>query len=435
MGSFRQTGADVSGVRLSEPVEGVWWLCPLWLMVFFIIPLYGLVYLIGDLNSKELTIRGLRFLDFGYLMLGLSMLLMMSLGAWLGGLLKFERNTEYMDGRWEGALLTIGLMCVCAYVFWFKEIFFSPATLLKIFTGGGRPSRTDIGAVKGVTSIVSFLPVYFSLVAHIWTSYPERMTRRLRALTWVLVGLTIFRVYIWSERLALIELMCSVALPITFYVQNRVHHKAIKRLLPVLPFLAIPVLLLYFGVFEFFRSWQSNFYNGKSEFWGFAAGRLGTYYYTALNNGAGLLATSNWPTYQFEHTLSWLHKAPAGLGRIFDYYTNFQSSGSGVFLSTYGDPEFNNPSGIFTVIVDMGLAPALLYFFLFGFVAGALYRAYAYGRVVAVVIYPIFFIALLEVMRIPYLGASRAFTAVLGAGFALLIIRSGRSRKAVLSHA
>lgn len=432
--------AVTSGRRRRKSADltyaSVWWLSPLWLTIFFLMPVYGLVYLLGNVHDQDVTIRGIRFLNDGYLALGLCMLLMITIGAWLGGLLRFEPNTDFLEGRWEVALWGAGVLCLLVYIYWFKGVLFSPKVLLSLLMGQGGLSRQEIGSTKGVTSLVSILPVYFSVVAHIWTTRPERVSKSLRALTWALAGFTLFRVYVWSERLALIEMVCAVALPVSLNFVRQEKYRFARRLIPLAPVFGVPLLLLIFGSFEYFRSWQSDFYNnGQSSFWSFAAGRLGTYYYTALNNGAGLLSTQSWPTYRFEHVLSWLHRAPGGVGGIFDYYTGVRyAPGLGDFLVKYGDVEFNNPSGVFTVIYDIGLAPALLYFFLFGFFASALYRGYVYGRLVAVLIYPIFFMALLEILRLPYLGESRAFTAMLGAGGILFVIKSGTRRRKVVMH-
>jgi hypothetical protein len=63
--------------------------------------------------------------------------------------------------------------------------------------------------------------------------------------------------------------------------------------------------------------------------------------------------------------------------------------------------------------------------------AGYLYRGYVAGRTAAILYYPLFFIAILEVMRVPYLGDSRTFTAVLGATAAYWLIQKSPRRRSV----
>jgi hypothetical protein len=412
-----------------QPQKGLWWLSPMWLLLFFIIPIYALLTQVGGMNSKSLTIRAAVFFDGAYLWLGLALLLSLAAGAWLGGQIKSEDRKPVVAGQWQLALWILGSMSMLAYLIWFKDILFVPRNLLGVFTGAYRVNRAEIGSLPGVTSLTNFIPVYFSLVSYIWLYHPSALPSRLKWLSVALVVMTLFRVFVWSERLALIELMCSVAVPVCLVAYNQSKTLFKRQVILMAPFLGIPVLLMYFGVFEYFRSWQSTTYNGKSDFWSFVAGRVGAYYYTALNNGAGLLATSDWPSYKFEHTLAWLYKAPMGLGLVFRGLIGHKYFANTTFLNAYADPEFNNPSGLFTIAFDMGLPLALIYFFLFGVIAGFLYRGYVAGRLVSVLFYPIFFIAIMEVMRIPYLGESRTFTSIFGGLLAYWLITRRTTNK------
>jgi oligosaccharide repeat unit polymerase len=414
-----------------EPVEqkSLWWLSPMWLLLLFIMPIYGLITQVGNVSSKDLTIRALRFLDDYYLLLGFGMLLALVVGAWVGSQIKASsRPTSIVDGRWEWALWMLGLASLMAYIVWFKDIIFVPSVLIGMLMGEARLSRAEIGTTIGVTSLTNFIPIYFSLVTYVWLHYGDRLSKSLKWLTGVLFVLTLFRVYAWAERLALIELMAGVVVPTCLALHNSPKRPFLRKVLLIAPFLGIPLLLLYFGAFEYFRSWQSNFYNGKTDFWSFVVGRVGAYYYTALNNGAGMLSTAPWPTYKFEHVLTWVHKAPFGIGPMFKYYIGLKTFAGGQFLVNYGDPEFNNPSGIFTIIFDIGIPGAICYFFLFGYLAGYLYRGYVAGNTAAILFYPLFFIAILEIMRVPYLGDSRIFTAVLGGVVAYWLIQKRQRR-------
>jgi hypothetical protein len=132
---------------------------------------------------------------------------------------------------------------------------------------------------------------------------------------------------------------------------------------------------------------------------------------------------TNWPTYDFENTLSWLHRAPFGIGPQFSALIGFTHSWGEPFLNAYGDPEFNSPSGIYAVICEMGVGPAMGYFAVVALIAGMLSRAYREGRLIGAALYPIFFMSLLEIFRYPYLGTPRAFTWTLGVGLVLLLAR------------
>jgi hypothetical protein len=96
----------------------------------------------------------------------------------------------------------------------------------------------------------------------------------------------------------------------------------------------------------------------------------------------------------------------------------------------FGDPEFNSPSGLYGVVVDIGLPGGLAYMALLGLAAGVLHRAYAEARLVGVLGYPMLFISALEIFRYPYLGEPRAFTWGVGALLALAIVRGAGTRPA-----
>ena len=123
---------------------------------------------------------------------------------------------------------------------------------------------------------------------------------------------------------------------------------ALRLLSSLGPFAALPLLIIYFGIAESVRSWTSSTYHQKLGFWQFVIGRSTSYYYPSLNNGAGVLATTQWPTYKFEVTLAWLHKAPL-IGHLFSALVNLRSYALERFLGNFGDEEFNNPSGLFVL--------------------------------------------------------------------------------------
>lgn len=152
--------------------------------------------------------------------------------------------------------------------------------------------------------------------------------------------------------------------------------------------------------------------------------RLASYYYTSLNNGAGLLATAEWPTFSFEHTLFWLHRAPLSLGSAFSTWLDVNSNGHETFLARFADPEFNNPSGLYAIVSDLGLPLGAAYFAVVACLAGLAFSAYAQGRLIGALAYPIFFLTLLEVFRYPYLGQPRAFSWVLGVAVVSIVVAS-----------
>lgn len=406
--------------------RGIWWISPFGLIVGFLIPVFLLIMLLGEIRSPALTVRGIQYLDIGYSLGGIGLMALMALAALVGQQVQIKGSgTPVHERNWAVAAWVIGIIGVFAYMVWFRKIFFSPATLFGVLTGSIRMGREEISTATGVSSLVNFMPVFFALFTHVLVTQPQKVSRSLRWLAISLLLLTIFRVYVWSERLAMIEIGVAVLVPFVCAKCGSMSPGS-RRLVSLLPLIGLPLLILYFGVGEYFRSWQSDTYQGKMPFWEFAAGRFATYYYTSLNNGAGLLHTQNWPSFKFEFTLAFAYKAPWIFGALFRYYSELDFSSMGYFLKRYADPEFNNPSGVFTVVYDLGVAGAMTYFSVLGFVSGLLYRAIIDGRARGVLLFPLCFIMMLELYRYPYFGESRSFTAFLGVCLALLIIGAKR---------
>lgn len=408
-----------------------WWMSPTGLCLGFLLPILFLIAYVGVSDLPGITIRGLRFLTLGYLALGVLLLLVSALGGWIGQQMRLQLGLADEQPDWDTAAVVIAAIALFAYVYWFKDFFFSPSLLWQTLRGDYRPDRTNIELTPGITSLANVAPVFFSLYAYRVAFDGPRIPRTLHVLCAVLVPLTVFRVYAWSERLALIEAMVPLGLALGA-AACRSPRRWVRVLMWGGPFVALPGLLLYFGMAEYVRAWASPTYSGKLDFWDFAIGRMASYYYTSLNNGAGLLETLNWPTYTFEHTLFWLHRAPLSVGPAFSAWMDLTHAQPEEFLEKFADPEFNNPSGLYAVICDLGLAWGMAYFAVVACVGGLLFRAYSEGRLIGALGYPVVFLSFLEVFRYPYLGQPRAFTWMLGVLLAMGVVYvRGQARPAV----
>lgn len=399
-----------------------WWCSPAGIAVGFLLPLMVLISYAGDLPHPALTLRGVQALDAHYLQLGAMMILAIALTGWLGAQLQLGAPPTQRDVRgWDRAALGIGGLATFAFIVWFRDFVFNPVLLFQTLTGEFKPDRNTIELTPGLTSLANMGPVFFSVYAFRLFDKGERALPRAMHVMFVVLGLfTLFRVYVWTERLALIELLVPFGLTVGRWTSTRSGSGwALTRV--VGPYAAIPMVILFFGASEYFRSWSSDTYQGKMDFWEFAIGRFASYYYTSLNNGAGLLANTEWPTWTFEFTLEWLHRAPFGLGKPFSQAVGYTVPKLDYYLATYQDEEFNSPSGIYSPLSDMGLYGGLGYMLAIGLVSGLCFRAYREARLVGVLFYPIFFITFMEIYRYPYLGVPRAFTWTLGIGVALLL--------------
>jgi hypothetical protein len=77
------------------------------------------------------------------------------------------------------------------------------------------------------------------------------------------------------------------------------------------------------------------------------------------------------------------------------------------FLMAHGDIEFNNPSGLFPIVFDVGYFGSALYFLVAGLLIGLARRSYASKHPFGLMFYPFCLLFILELLRFNYLAASR----------------------------
>lgn len=403
-----------------------WWTRPSTVNLVFVLPLLLVVIWVGSSDFRGLTIRAQHFLTWPYIVLCIALVLTSALGAWLGEIVEQRSTLRVSDSHLKVAAGCLGLVILATYLFWFKVFLGDPSLLAAILTGDERPDRTVIGTVTGITSLVNMAPVFFGIAGYL--VFRRTAGLALVLLTGVLLVLGLFRAYVWSERLALAEAAIPLALAwLSTYQPER--RQWVRRTLYWLgPYAALPALFLFFALGEFFRTW--SYYQSNMDFWEFAIGRFATYYYTAFNNGAGMLATNNWPDGTYQHVLMWLHKFPLGVGATFSDMVGLYTSlvddagtpAEWTFLRRYGDEEFNLPSSFLAVTFDVGVAGAMIYFFASMLAAGLLYTRYVAGDLLAVMLYPSVLVALFETFRYPYWGTPRAFVWLLGTVLVLFVL-------------
>lgn len=404
-----------------------WWTRPSAVNLLFILPMLVVVLWAGGSDFSGLTIRARSYLSAPYVALCIALVLVSSAGAWLGESMRPRSVLHCPDADLARTACGLGIVVLAAYLFWFRLVVLDPALLWRVLTSLEKPDRTEIGTVTGVTSLVNLAPVFFTLAGYLLFVRKAR-SRMLVVLTAVLLLLTVFRAYLWSERLALAEVAIPLALSVLSAWSPQPAQRVRKGLYVLGPYAALPAVFLFFAVAEFFRSW--SYYDARMEFWEFALGRFVSYYYTSLNNGAGMLATMDWPDGAFQHVLLWLHKFPFGIGLSFSDMVGLNEHGmespptaaAREFLQRYGDPEFNTPSGFLSVTFDLGVPGAVLYYFLTMLASGVLYTRYRRGDLLALMLFPSVLVALFETFRYPYWGQSRAFVWFLGAMTVLAVL-------------
>jgi len=193
-------------------------------------------------------------------------------------------------------------------------------------------------------------------------------------------------------------------------------------------------LYLFFSAAEYSRSWV-NFYQeqGESSFFWFTFTRLVGYYVTALNNGACFVQTIGRFKVPY-HSLEWFWKLPP-VKTLYPY----PGSPDREPLDGYVDilrqklnPELNNSSGVFVLQLDYGYLGGIAAWCVVGAIAMLLYRLFRQGSVAGLLLYPLFYVGLLESPRILYWTASRSFASwvmLLGVVVLIALARQGDWRK------
>jgi hypothetical protein len=243
----------------------------------------------------------------------------------------------------------------------------------------------------------------------------------------LVVGLALPRAFLFTERLALLELAVPVVAIVAARFATRPRGRRVVRLVPVV---AAPVLFAVFALFEYTRSW--TFYRATTEagFPRFAAERLAGYYTTALNNGQLELlhtaAPQRWPYTTVEAV--WTAPGMSHLN-LHELLSGGPDPDYVAMLTRYANPEFNNASGLAPPFVDFGTFGGLLYFLVIGIVAGLLYRGMRESCPAGMLLYPVLFVGLLELPRYLHWAQGRSLPAYLALGtLAVLLHRVARRR-------
>ena len=260
--------------------------------------------------------------------------------------------------------------------------------------------RLNSGRIPGITSMTEFGVVVAPLSVILFTISREKKYI-LHFL--VLCILATIRAVLFSERLAIIEILTPSI--IVFLALHRY-----RKLYVFLPIVAIVFLFVFFGVFEYSRSWSRyyvNVYHGTYA--EFIINRVMGYYAIAVNTECTAITYFE-PCYFPNRLLLWLWQFPL-LNKVPDMIS--PDSNVAKLLAAYGNPEFNNPGGMLTAVCDFG-AIGLVFSFFFGRIVGGVYKSFRKGGLRGMIFYPICFLALVELPRYFYFGNQRAFFVLVG---------------------
>jgi hypothetical protein len=406
-----------------------WWIHPARLTACFLIPLYAfLVYAVPARWPDAIVLRAPDYMNGQYALFGLIVLIVFSFFAFLGSRIVVSRERPAPRVVPPAALGAVGALTIAAYLIWFFPLVVRGHLFLE---------RDELSHMPGITSFTQLGVPFVLCYLYCTRVAGQRFGSAVRFEFWLILLLTVVRVFAWSERLAAIEVFVPALLVV--FVHERRDGSApdarrggrvavlVRKLVGFGgPLLAMPLLLVGFTVTEYFRSWTIYAVTQRASLTEFMLARVTTYYYTALNNGAGLLATrwGEWPSGKFLYVVEWLYRLPAGIGdALYGAVMGARPWPADDFLNQFGDPEFNNMSGIFPIAYDLGFVGGALYFSAFGLIAGLFYRSLVRGGPVGNLLYPPIFVGLLEVLRTTYVNAPRGVLIFAGALFLLSQMR------------
>ncbi|MGZ9274454.1 MAG: O-antigen polymerase [Nitrospira sp.] len=362
-----------------------------------------------------------KFMTLGYFVIGLFGIFAFCTGAYLGSRVQImnkgmpARAAYFLDQHhqrvvvWSCVILVVTL---AAYALYLWPIVIHPGLFLDILTGDeGAASAAvhtkELVRIPGITSFAQLGIVYIVLFMLRVLYLPRIPLSRLERSGFViLIALATVRSIVYSERLAIIELI----LPALVLACRR--PKLPPLLMALMPVLAIGILFLFFSSTEYFRSWQEYYRYIESEFLHFASYRLFGYYVIALDNGAGFLdhlGGSIGPVLTFQ----WLWSFPVDFGQ----YSLLQALGFdreayGTFLHYYADEELNNGSGLFSPFLDYGVSGGAIFWFILGAVSGQLFRSDLNGGVLGLLLYPTWYTSIIEILRVFNFTSTRYFPAL-----------------------
>ncbi len=438
---IRPRGTAV-GVPLS-PRPGLWWLSPVAIALIIgaasIIP----TALVGDESfrtlwrtPKSITTETLLLFGCGAVALAFGALIAFAVyAAPRPGVTRWpalDQDTLRLLSK-AGTVLTA--LTVTGYLGFCFLILRSGLSFGQLFAGseddGYLPAKDAIGTIPGLTTMTQ-LGVAAVVIAT--TVAVQRFSWVEVAKVAVVIGLAVPRAYIYAERLAILELVIPVSVIVAAHLSvGRRRQRTTARLLPLA---GLALVVVVFSLFEYNRSWSYYRTHGQTSFIEFALSRLAGYYVTALNNGQLILQHLDWPGRWPFDTIDGFWSAPgieqAGLYERLRGYPPPYSRGH---VSTYfdtlaqvGNPEINNQSGYVGPFIDYGWFGGLLFMFAIGVVAGLLYRQFCHGRPLGLLVYPVFFVGLVEMPRYVYWGQGRATYAWLAIAIVLFLLYRRRSR-------
>lgn len=403
----------------------LWWMHPAWALVLAILPGLALTTILPEATFLDQW-RTPKFLTLDLALLLLALAATFVIGVILAGAL-MARRTDAPSALaaappallpvLERAAVVLCWLTVTGYVLWAcvgVARGLRPGDLTLAVTGEVSVLKDFLTPIGGVTTLTQFGPVaavVLILARHLGSELPA-----LRLLA-MLVALSMLRVVGYAERLAVLEVVLPALLIWLVLPRPRRSRRIALTLLPVW---APVVLVVFFGTFEYVRSYSSDYY--QREYAGrsyseFTLMRLGAYYATGPNNSALVLRADQRERDIPYYTLSGLwNVAPVAAFAPYERFAGTsQTTDYRELLELEANAEYNNTGGLILPVFDYGLIGGFIFWLGAGVAVGAAYRLFTTGDVRGLILYPVLYFGLLEAGLIFYWTTGRALPSIVAA--------------------
>jgi oligosaccharide repeat unit polymerase len=312
-------------------------------------------------------------------------------------------------------LTFMGWLSLGCNLIFFAPIAFSPDIVVSFLTGGSGASkqlRQSFQQLPGITSFISACLPFFALYSA--TTIGDKaggISRANHRLFTILFLFVAARALLGSERLALVEACVAYGIPRAAFVWRPGWFRT------SMPFVGLGGVFALFSVGEYFRSWQ--FYKDYYDsYYDFVTVRFFGYFATSLNNGAGVVT--------FFPPLGMPGQTATGFYSLLRIIGIAYAPGVDVlnnYLNRYATPEFNTPGGLYVPYMDYGIVIGLFVFVVMGIITGWLYRQFISRKPIGLLLYPSWFLALLDIIRTWIWGGNRFVPVIIVTLLAAMILQ------------
>lgn len=380
----------------------IWWMNPIYIIVFLHLPILTTAYYLEP-KWYKFTASQLKYIDTQYYIYGIIGFIFLIAGIKISESIPLSKhnasniiNTRRLDLVFNAMLY----LYICANTILFYEFIKNPQYFLMIANaeveqGYGRELAQTI---PGITTL-SQLGICLSIICSYKISLDIDKNKYLKIM-FLIVIISLVRAFVRSERLALIEVLVVFSLPYFLY------NSKFRKIIRIIPLIAIPGLVLIFSISEYFRSWI-HYYNKRYEYFSdFIFDRFSSYFMIAQNSAVSYLKHIEINDYPWL-TNQWLFKFP-GINYLNDLYRSGYENYM-LFLRIHLDPQYNNYAPIYAIYTDFGLVIGMLILLILGILTGHFHRTFQNQNGIGLFIYPAWFIGVLELSRTFSWGSSRFF--------------------------